>query len=501
METVASSSGDEKHDVQSILNYVSEVVSADLSVQEDSKKNYSDESICSLMMNGKRRRRDQSRNSIVNAVTAKVIKKCSHKGSLIGVLLEKNMTLTHLNLSHNRIGEEGCIRIAEGIGKNVKTRLRELDLSYNTVYNEGGQALGQMIRANASLRTLNLTHCGIFVEGSKAIMAAVARNATLQKLHYANNSTWIDGADVCAQMLAVNTSLLYLDVSSNFLYADGTKLIAKGLEVNQALEDLLISSNELDDDGAKYLAHALKTNRTLKVATLVLHDNLMSGKAAKALASALSKNDTLQCLHLCENQIGASGVEALAKVLKKNFGLKKLHLADNDLVASSIKSLTRVLQKGGSVTELNLSHNRLEGIRFNKSLEFLDISYNRIQNEGMSHLVGSLERNFTLKRLLVRKRDHQGSIQSEKEREMKEYLQRNINEDIKEMKIALLMGAHEKYGQESALHKGLQQTKSLADLRPLKHVWEFVWDLGGGEKPAATAPYSIAAFHRSRSKS
>mmetsp|Transcript_11826 Transcript_11826/g.16520 ORF Transcript_11826/g.16520 Transcript_11826/m.16520 type:complete len:226 (-) Transcript_11826:1318-1995(-) len=209
----SSSSSDEKRAIQSIMTYVSQTAVADLGIHEDSKKISSDELICPLMYNGKRIRREGKSPSLVNAFTAKALKKHyqrllsivhsntslthldltrngldSQMANLLGAMLEECNTLVHLNLSHNRIGEEGCVSIAEGIGKNQNTRLRELNLSYNMVYNEGGTALGQMIRANASLRTLNLRHCGIFVEGSKAIMAAVARNATLQRLHFANNS-------------------------------------------------------------------------------------------------------------------------------------------------------------------------------------------------------------------------------------------------------------------------------------------------------------------------
>jgi len=65
---------------------------------------------------------------------------------------------------------------------------------------------------------------------------------------------------------------------------------------------------------------------------------------------------------------------------------------------------------------------------------------------------------------------------------MAEYLQRNINMDIFEMKLAFLMGTHDHAGKHSVLKRVLTKNKALADLRPFRHIWQFVWDQNGGYK-------------------
>jgi hypothetical protein len=93
---------------------------------------------------------------------------------------------------------------------------------------------------------------------------------------------------------------------------------------------------------------------------------------------------------------------------------------------------------------------------------------------GVNQLVTCLETNFTLKKVIVKQ--NKLAIGGPLQKVMSRSLQRNINRDILQMKFALLMGVHEVAGKGTALRVALDKNKGIADLRPLRHVWQFLWD-------------------------
>eukprot|EP00954_Amorphochlora_amoebiformis_P006585 516385-Amorphochlora_amoeboformis.AAC.1 len=183
MERPCTSSKEEKRAVQAIISYVGQTSTADFAVPEgDSKKSSSEDPPCPLMHSGKRRRKEHKSSSLVTSYTSKIVRKHYHK-----------------------IADEGCLAITGALAKNMDTKLRELNLSYNMVVDSPSPQQSHVELVIASIRCITrvglasgrcfdktpLCACknSFFPGFTKAVMAAVARNATLQKLYFANNST------------------------------------------------------------------------------------------------------------------------------------------------------------------------------------------------------------------------------------------------------------------------------------------------------------------------
>ena len=70
-------------------------------------------------------------------------------------LLKKNCTLTSINLSDNSIGNEGARAIAQSLEKNCT--LTSINLSDNSIGNEGAKAIAQALKTNTTLTSMDLS--------------------------------------------------------------------------------------------------------------------------------------------------------------------------------------------------------------------------------------------------------------------------------------------------------------------------------------------------------
>ncbi|GMI34513.1 hypothetical protein TeGR_g4761, partial [Tetraparma gracilis] len=134
-----------------------------------------------------------------------------------------NCTLVTLNLSHNKIGDNGATTLAEALGANES--ITELDLSYNQIRTRGGVALFEV---------LNLTSVSVL---------DLARNT----MGDAKLAAAVGGC------LEVNDTLIHLSLAYTGLLKEHCKLIGGKLKFNHSLMGLHMEGNELDIDAHGYM--------------------------------------------------------------------------------------------------------------------------------------------------------------------------------------------------------------------------------------------------------
>ena len=147
-------------------------------------------------------------------------------------------------------------RLKEAIDDIVHNKVEEPYLQSNSI---------------STRATLDLSHNKISDEGAKALSEALKVNTALQWLGLDYNNISDEGAKALAEVLKVNTALQRLDLNSNKISDEGAKALAEALKVNSALHRLDLRLNNISDEGAKALAEALKVNTALQ--KLGLHGN------------------------------------------------------------------------------------------------------------------------------------------------------------------------------------------------------------------------------------
>ena len=107
--------------------------------------------------------------------------------------------------------------------------MTELELSNNSIDDDGAKAIAESLKVNTVLTRLILGGNSIGDDGAKAIAEALKDNTVLTKLSLQGDSIGVDGAKAIAEALKVNTVLTTLHLSFNSigdnLLNDTTKLI------------------------------------------------------------------------------------------------------------------------------------------------------------------------------------------------------------------------------------------------------------------------------------
>ena len=234
--------------------------------------------------------------------------------------LKYNNTLVELNISHNNITNKGIVNISEAI--QVNTTLKKLDISNNILSDDGATAISDGLKCNISLQELNMSWNKITSEGAKMIGEAIKVNKILKKLDINWNSISDDGAAAISDGLKCNISLQELKMLYNKITSEGAKMIGEAIKVNTTLQKLNIADNSISDDGAAAISDGLKCNISLQ--ELNMSSNKITSEGAKMIGEAIKVNKTLQKLNIYGNSISIDGVAAISDGLKCNISLQEL---------------------------------------------------------------------------------------------------------------------------------------------------------------------------------
>jgi Ran GTPase-activating protein (RanGAP) involved in mRNA processing and transport len=191
---------------------------------------------------------------------------------------------------------------------------------------------------------------------ARAVAAVLASGATpaLSELSLQFNSLGDDGAQALAAALPHARALAHLRLGNNQIGDAGAVALAAALPAT-ALQELRLSANTIGAAGAAALLKALPAVPTL--ARLHLHENLLGNKGAIALAAALGSAPGLQHVWLKKNGIGDAGARALAEALPASSGLQTLDLEDNAIGDTAAAALAAALPATTALVALNLGCN------------------------------------------------------------------------------------------------------------------------------------------------
>ena len=337
----------------------------------------------------------------------------------------KNSTLCKLNLSGNKITDEGAKGLAEAI--QVNTTLQELNISKNWISKEGVMRIVEACTINRTLHKLVCTHNNLSKSGLAVINEYIRKENAVQIFEASWNSLGSKG-----NQLAFNTTFELLDIKELSDYSNSKEeefrhvneitdqkyvkqllqccLDAQSVNVtgaimtndqmlifcdclmnNSTLTELNLSSNEITDEGAKRLAEAIQVNTTLQ--SLDISHNTISDNGIFSISDCLKINSTLCKLNLSSNKITDEGAIRVAEAIQVNTTLQCLDISHNTLSYSGISSISGCLKINSTLHELNLTNNKItdeevvrltEAIKVNTTLQSLDISHNTLSYSGIS---------------------------------------------------------------------------------------------------------------------
>ncbi|KAI8578047.1 hypothetical protein K450DRAFT_248763 [Umbelopsis ramanniana AG] len=269
--------------------------------------------------------------------------------------------------------------------------LQEIRMSGNTIGVEAGKALASALQSRKNIKIANLSD--IFTgrlreeipPTLKAICDSLEDKESLIELNLSDNAFGPAGAEPLIDFLTNNRSLQILRLNNNGLGIGGGTMIAKAL---------LASANKAKEE-----------NRTSSLHTIVCGRNRLEDGSSQALADAFAAHGTLVEVRMPQNGIRPDGISNLVKGLAECKNLKHLDLQDNTFTAKGSVALAKVLPTWEHLTHLNLGDCLLsrkgglavsESLKLgkNKKLEWINLQYNEIQNDGISVLALAIEEHL-----------------------------------------------------------------------------------------------------------
>lgn len=147
--------------------------------------------------------------------------------------------LVELNLSKNRLGDNGATAVINALAKNPNDCLVKLNLARNQIWTLSESARG-FLTASPTLTSLNLENNFLRDAGVGMLATAIASNqeSTIQKLFLGNNAFAFYGTEALSEMIFTNKCLVTIGITGNEIGEKGAKSFLKCLETNKTLREL-----------------------------------------------------------------------------------------------------------------------------------------------------------------------------------------------------------------------------------------------------------------------
>ena len=208
---------------------------------------------------------------------------------------ERVVTIKYINLRNNRLTSLWGTHLDQDhtdVNSGILQSVEDLDLSLNSL--EISSTISECLKINSTLCKLNLSGNKITDEGAKKLAEGILNqvNTTLQELNISSNKITDEGAKKLAEGIQVNTTLQELNISSNKITDEGAKGLGEAIQVNRTLQELNISKNWISKEGVMRIVEACTINRTLH--KLVCTHNNLSKSGLAAINEYIRKENAVQ---------------------------------------------------------------------------------------------------------------------------------------------------------------------------------------------------------------
>ena len=193
--------------------------------------------------------------------------------------IKLDCTVKKLSICNCDITSSGIKRMTETLS-DFNHSLKKLDVSFNFLSDDGLEAIGNYLSKNSILCELNVSCTGITDVGAVKVAKALKVNAasTLRKLDISRNSISDDGAAAFGECLKTNNTLLKLDLSFNQITVKSMTIFADAIQENKGLCTLKLEGLISDEDGVMAILHAMYKNETIMKLYLPCNDCLIWNK-------------------------------------------------------------------------------------------------------------------------------------------------------------------------------------------------------------------------------
>lgn len=218
---------------------------------------------------------------------------------------------------------------AMAMALRLNNTVESLDITDNRLSDDGCYHLGQMLIENVALRELIMCGCRIGAEGARRFFYGLPFNKSICKLDVSRNDLGDAGMTPLAKAIFSGISVKELNLSFNFISGTGAAAMAESLEVHNDFTHWNLSWNNLFTPGTYAFLVRLADNPVLQEVDLSW--NSLSGQRIGNAIKAIMSAPLLRVLNLSNNKLTGPPILTISKTLAKPKKLITLDLSYNPL--------------------------------------------------------------------------------------------------------------------------------------------------------------------------
>jgi NLR family CARD domain-containing protein 3 len=318
-------------------------------------------------------------------------------------LADNDETLLTVELSHQRIDDNGARALAKALEEN--TVVNVLIMSCHNIVDDGAFYLGAVLSKHCGIKKIQLRDLRNSREAT-AFFMALKKNRTIEELSLRHSIVCSQSAKHLLELMANKHSVLReIRITDTQLVGTYTlQALCQGLNLCKSLERLYLVNNDLDRHEAHCLHSIFASSQGIK--EVYICENRMADSGVLAICQGLKSNQSVCKLDLRSNGIGVEGALALKEIVKGSKTLTSLYLANNILGNIGTETLVIGLQESDCVLKrLDLSDNDIDStgakaiasmLMTNDSIQELNLAFNSIGDEGAAVIAGMLVHNTTV---------------------------------------------------------------------------------------------------------
>lgn len=236
-----------------------------------------------------------------------------------------------------------------------RTLISTLDISYNDIGDGAAASLGDVV-LGCGISVLNASSNAFSGLGAKILSSTLATCTDLQSLDLSNNTLSDEGGVAVAALAGSHPALCWLSLRHTDIGINTIIALSAAIASTRSLQTLDISDPLLfsrDDDATTHIARALRVNRSVTSLRLSKH-RFFDFAATSILTDCLLDNCVVKHLDLTANSIGGPGAAAIARALAAGVPLERLDLTSCRICDEGAAALAGVVITGCSLRSLNV---------------------------------------------------------------------------------------------------------------------------------------------------
>ncbi|XP_075571129.1 protein NLRC5 isoform X10 [Pelecanus crispus] len=235
------------------------------------------------------------------------------------------------------------------------TGLTEYISSNNNMTVQAAERLLHSLRKNLGPLKIRLNLYKPEIKHSCFCQRVCEKCAQLQELRWSHVELHNDEAEMLVRILLPLPELKKFGLTSSSIMATGIDYLIMGLQNCQAIEELNLGHMKLSSAAIPKLVLGLREMPSLK--KLILNHNSIGNDGCSRLAEALRNMHYMEEINLSHNKIGDPGLINLAAVLLEMQNLKRIDLSGNTPSPAGGEKLMEALAYCKCIEELLLSRN------------------------------------------------------------------------------------------------------------------------------------------------